>query len=124
MSLQELNTANVNFIRPYFDTVMLREYCYRDEVAHPRKLMQLCANTSALQWDIFIHEGRPFFSTIMPWDASYSTYGHNVTALYIRVLTRTPSMFTQFATTPSLSSWFDTYGTEAFLVSHVILEDS
>lgn len=133
MYLTELNTVNTEFIRPYFDNMSIISYCHREEIAQPSKLLAVC-HFDISAWGIYAsHVDSAFYSAVIPWNATYHTYGYVATAQYFRVLTRAPSMFNIIKTLSThtddeekfsvLVQWFKSYKGEAFLVSHMVVED-
>lgn len=126
MFFDELNISNVNFIRPLYDTLVINKYCYRDEVAHPRKLQEICINGESIEWNIYTYDNIPFFSSIIPWNAPYSSYGHDINAMYFRVLCRRPSMFDEVISYTHINQfkqWLNRYNDAMFVITHCIVSE-
>ena len=129
MLFEELNITNVNFIRPIYDNLKRDNYCHRDEVMHPRKIVEIGKQTS---WPIFMFETYPYFSCTIPWNTTYTSYGYTITGCYFRVLCTAPSMFENMdilvqnidtINFDKLYSWLNNYSESMFLLTNVVLEN-
>ena len=128
MKLHELHTINTNFICPYNTARKIRkDFCHRDEIASPKKLSKLqsitSTNTSNAPNAIYCRNNRFFYSFLIPWQESYTSYGVVSTSVYFRILCQKPSMFKVELDAQNVNEWFNEYHDSMFLVTHVVMEN-
>ena len=117
MIYNELNLINNNYILPYAPIVDDINLCERDEIADPHKL-ELLINIQSSQWSVFTHNNKYFYSTLIPWDKIYDSYGTKIKSHYFRVLCQDPSIFN--IEYDSINIWFLKNHSKLFLISHVV----
>lgn len=117
MIYDEINLINNNYILPYAPIVDDINLCERDEIADPNKL-ELLINIPSSQWSVFMHNNKYFYSTLIPWDRIYNSYGIEIKSHYFRVLCQDPSIFN--IEYDSINVWFHKNHSKLFLISHVV----